>query len=108
MTLDVEAARLACRGRGTLVQLIDQTSNPRAYLVDIDQPLVALAVVVDDVEQEPQFLVHFAQRSDPTLTSTLARFALRFAFFALRFDQHEVDATAKKEKGPRRMTRRGP
>jgi hypothetical protein len=108
MTLDVAAARLACRGRGTLVQLIDQTSNPRAYLIDIDQPLVALAVVINDVQQEPKFFVHRAERSNPTLTATLARFALRFAFFALRFDQHEVDATAKKEKGPRRMTRRGP
>ena len=58
---DGAAARLAYPARETLVQLVDQTSNPRAYLVDIHQPLVALAMMVDDVQEESQFLVHLAQ-----------------------------------------------
>jgi hypothetical protein len=95
---DGAAVRLACPARETLVQLVDQASDPRAYLVNIDKPLVPLAVMVDDVQQETQFLIDLAQRSDPTLTSTLARFALGFALFALRVDQHAVMLPTKTKK----------
>jgi hypothetical protein len=46
---------------GTLVQLIDQTSDPRAYLVYIDEPLVPLTVMIDDVQQETQFFIDLAE-----------------------------------------------